>query len=177
MRGKIILAAFLVTCALPAQAESIDTATLQCLDVADGTRPKPEAVALFSWMHGYVGGMLEDTYFDDARYNVQLDQMAEICRTGSKKPVLEILSDLPQSVARPESLDVSKMTCGDFESMGDEGTGIILPWIDGYIGHLTSDTVYDREITDDYMVTVKQDCAKNSTANFMAVVRAAAIEE
>lgn len=177
MRRKLILAALLVTCALPARAESLDTATLQCLDVADGTRPKPEAVALFSWMHGYVGGMRNDTAFDDARYNADLDKMAEICRGGSTKPVLEIFQELPPTPPRPESIDISKMTCGDFASMAEEGTGIILPWIDGYMGHLASDTVYDKAVTDEYMVTVQKECASDTTQNFMAVVRAAAIEE
>lgn len=180
MRAKTFLAALLMAGVLPvmpAQAEAIDTATLKCLEVADGTRPKPEAVALFSWMHGYIGGMRNDTFFDDARYNADLDKMAEVCRGGSEKPVLEIFQELPPVTPRPESVDVAKMTCGDFASMGDEGTGIILPWIDGYIGHIASDTVYDKQNIADYMVKVEESCAKDSTLNLLELVRAAAIEE
>jgi hypothetical protein len=180
MRAKTILAALLIAGALPmmsANAEPIDTAKLKCLDVADGTRPKPEAVALFSWMHGFIGGMRNDTFFDDARYNADLDKMAEICRGGSEKPVLEIFEELPPSPARPESIDVAKMTCGDFASMGEEGTGIILPWLDGYIGNLVEDTVYDKRNAEDYMVKVQESCAKDSKLNLLELVRAAAIEE
>lgn len=180
MRVKTCLAALLMTGALPmipASAEAIDTATLKCLEVADGTRPKPEAVALFSWMHGYIGGMRNDTFFDDARYNADLDKLAEICRAGTEKPVLEIFQELPHSPARPETIDIAKLSCGDFASMGDEGTGIILPWIDGYIGHIASDTVYDKQNATDYMVKVQESCAKDSTLNLLELVRAAAIEE
>ena len=180
MRGKSFLAALLIATALPmlpAKADAIDTASLKCLEVADGTRPKPEAVALFSWMHGYIGGMRDDTFFDDARYNADLEKMAEVCRGGSEKPVLEIFGELPQSPARPESIDVAKMTCADFASMGEEGTGIILPWIDGYIGHIASDTVYDKQNIDDYMVKVNEECAKDGKLNLLELARAAAIAE
>jgi hypothetical protein len=180
MRGRTILAALLMAWALPvmpAQAEAIDTAGLKCFEVADGTRPQPEVAALFSWMHGYIGGMRNDTFFDHVRYNADLDRLAEICRAGSERPVLEIFQELPHNPPGPETIDVAKLSCGDFASMGDEGTGIIRPWIDGYIGYIASDTVYDKQTITDYMVKAEESCAKDSTLNLLELVRAAAIEE
>lgn len=85
------LAVALAFTAIPANAESIDIATIKCSDIAS---MDAESVALLlAWTDGFLGGRADDTSFDLNRFNANADDAVKACNQDPTKGLLSILKE------------------------------------------------------------------------------------
>ena len=84
-------AAVLAFTAMPAQADSIDIATIKCTDIAS---MDADSVALvLAWTDGFLGGRADDTSFDLNRFNANADAAIKACGEDPSKGLLSILKE------------------------------------------------------------------------------------
>lgn len=89
--ASLSLAAALAFTAIPANAESIDIATIKCSDIAS---MDAESVALLlAWTDGFLGGRADDTSFDLNRFNANADDAVKACGEDPSKGLLSILKE------------------------------------------------------------------------------------
>lgn len=85
------LAAVLAVTAMPAQADSIDIATIKCSDLA--TMDKDTIGLILSWTDGFLGGRADDTTFDVNRFSANADAVIAACEKDPSQGVLTILKE------------------------------------------------------------------------------------
>lgn len=88
---KKLLAAAVLCSALPgaAVAETADISTITCADLA--TMPAESVAMLLTWIDGYMGGAAEDTGFDVARLEANIDGAAAACGTTPDATLMDVL--------------------------------------------------------------------------------------
>lgn len=75
----------------PAQAETVDVATLKCADLKD---MKADDIAfVITWIDGYMGGKADDTRFDSDRLSSNVDAAVKACESDDQQSIISVLKD------------------------------------------------------------------------------------
>ncbi len=86
------LAAVLAFTAMPANAESLDIATIKCSDIAE--MDADTIAIILSWTDGFLGGRADDTSFDLERFSANADAAIKACGEDPSKGLLSILKEV-----------------------------------------------------------------------------------
>lgn len=83
---------------------------------------------------------------------------------------LIVLMALPASA---QTLDIATLKCSDVASMEADEVGLVLAWIDGYLGGRADDTRFDISRFEDNGEAAAKACEKDPDAGLLTVVKAA----
>ena len=72
-----------------AAAQTTDIATITCADLSE--MPAESVSMLLTWIDGYMGGAAEDTSFDVARLQANIDGAAEACTADPSATLMDVL--------------------------------------------------------------------------------------
>ena len=89
---------------------------------------------------------------------------------------IALLSSLltgPVPSAYAETLDIATLKCADIVDSKPEEIGLILSWIDGYLGGRADDTRFDIERFEDNMDVAAKACEDDPNAGLLTVIKAA----
>ena len=89
---------------------------------------------------------------------------------------IALLSSLltgPVPSAYAETLDIATLKCADIVDSKPEEIGLILSWIDGYLGGRADDTRFDIERFEDNMDVAAKACEDDTNAGLLTVIKAA----
>jgi len=75
--------------------------------------------------------------------------------------------------AAAQTLDIATLKCSDVASMEAEEVGLILAWIDGYLGGRADDTRFDISRFEENGDEAAKACEKDPDAGLLTVVKAA----
>jgi hypothetical protein len=70
--------------------------------------------------------------------------------------------------ARAQAVDLSRLTCKDFLAGGNEGTGLMMAWLDGFYTNEDAPAVFDLEKMKEKGAKLGEYCAKHPTIGLMA---------
>jgi hypothetical protein len=75
--------------------------------------------------------------------------------------------------ASAQTLDISTLKCSDVASMEAEEVGLILAWIDGYLGGRADDTRFDISRFEENGDAAAKACEKDPDSGLLTVLKAA----
>lgn len=75
--------------------------------------------------------------------------------------------------ASAETIDISTLKCSDIADMKPEEAGMILAWIDGYLGGQADDTRLDIERFNGNADSAAKACAEEPDTGLLTVLKAA----
>lgn len=87
-----------------------------------------------------------------------------------------VAASLAAAMAAPamaEGFDMAELSCAELLAMDDNGKGVVLFWIDGYVSHKTSNTMVNIDGIKADGAKIGEYCAANADAKVLAYVEAA----
>ncbi len=89
--GKTVLIAALaaMTFGGASQAQTLDIATVTCTDVAQ--MPSDALAKMLFWIDGYMGGAAQDSGYDEARLQANIDAAVGMCAETPDATLMDVL--------------------------------------------------------------------------------------
>lgn len=87
--------------------------------------------------------------------------------------VIVAFSALPASA---ETLDIATIKCSDIADAKPDELGVILAWIDGYLGGIADDTRLDMDRFNSNADAAAKACEEDPNAGLLTVLKAAEAE-
>ena len=84
-----------------------------------------------------------------------------------------LLAMVSFKAAEAETLDVATIKCSDMANMTADQVGIMLAWMDGYMGGRAEDTRLDMERLQYNAEAADKACAQDPNAGLLSVLKAA----
>jgi hypothetical protein len=78
--------------------------------------------------------------------------------------------------AHAETLDISTLRCADLADATPEEAGVILAWIDGFLGGRADDTRFDMDRFSANADEAAKACEEDPNAGLLTVIKAAEAE-
>ena len=83
---------------------------------------------------------------------------------------------LATASAHAETLDISTLRCADLADATAEEAGVILAWIDGFLGGRADDTRFDMDRFSANADEAAKACEEDPNAGLLTVIKAAEAE-